>query len=78
MLVRSIVGPLNSIKDAMSNISGGDLETPVPKSKNEDETAEMAQALEVIPESGVGKQKDGAGGFRDTGTCRGGTCSRNE
>jgi len=48
VLVRSVTRPLAAIQDAMVRISGGDLQTEVPQSKNEDETAEMARALEVF------------------------------
>jgi len=53
LLIRAIIGPLKNLHDAMVRISGGDLETAVPASKNEDETADMARALEVFREQGL-------------------------
>ena len=46
LILRSIIRPLNNIESAMSKISQGDLDTEVPQSKNEDETAQMARSLE--------------------------------
>lgn len=48
VLVRSIIKPLEDIKVAMDEIANGNLETEVPKSKNEDEAAAMASSLEIF------------------------------
>lgn len=47
-IARSVIIPLGNIQNAMSKISSGDLETEVPQSKNEDETADMARSLEIF------------------------------
>lgn len=52
-LVRSIIGPLVKIQESMVAMSEGDLDTQVPQSKNEDEVADMARALEVFREQAL-------------------------
>ena len=48
LLVRSVTKPLNALKLRMSEMSDGDIESPVPMTESKSEIGEMARVLEVF------------------------------
>jgi len=54
---RSITRPMNTLKDAMASISGGELETTVPERDRGDEVGAMAAALEVFKQEALEKRR---------------------
>jgi methyl-accepting chemotaxis protein len=48
LLANSVIGPLGALTRVMSAMTDGDLEQPVPKSRFNDEVAQMRKAIEVF------------------------------
>jgi methyl-accepting chemotaxis protein len=57
---RSILRRLAQLQRAMQRLSGGDLDTEIARSRQQDEIAEMAQSLEIFRESMIGARALGA------------------
>ncbi|MBL4614476.1 MAG: MCP four helix bundle domain-containing protein, partial [Magnetovibrio sp.] len=53
LIIRSIVGPVKGMTDAMGSLADGDLETAVPALDKTDEIGEMAQAVQVFKDNAI-------------------------
>lgn len=53
LIIRSIVGPVNSMTEAMGSLAEGNLETKVPALDKTDEIGEMAQAVQVFKDNAI-------------------------
>jgi methyl-accepting chemotaxis protein len=56
-LARAIIGPIKRLTEAMGKLAEGDRTVEIPASRNRDEVAEMAQAVQVFKDNMIEKER---------------------